>query len=55
MAGYYGGKVGDALEWLYNVFTAVPDILLIFAFAAVLGRGVDTVVLILALTGWTGL
>jgi len=55
LAGYYGGKVGDALEWLYNVFTAVPDILLIFAFAAVLGRGVDTVVLILALTGWTGL
>jgi oligopeptide transport system permease protein len=41
LAGYYGGKVGDALEWLYNVFTAVPDILLIFAFAAVLGRGVD--------------
>jgi ABC-type antimicrobial peptide transport system permease subunit len=46
---------GRLLEWLYNVFTAVPDILLIFAFAAVLGRGVGTVVLILALTGWTGL
>ena len=55
LAGFFGGKVGDFLEWLYNVFTAVPDILLIFAFAAVLGRGVDTVVLILALTGWTGL
>ena len=49
LAGFFGGKVGDFLEWLYNVFTAVPDILLIFAFAAVLGRGVDTVVLILAL------
>jgi len=55
LAGFFGGRVGDVLEWLYNVFTAVPDILLIFAFAAVLGRGVDTVVLILALTGWTGL
>ena len=55
LAGFFGGKVGDFLEWLYNVFTAVPDILLIFAFAAVLGRGVDTVVLILGLTGWTGL
>jgi peptide/nickel transport system permease protein len=53
-AGYFGGLVGDLLEWLYNVFTAVPGILLIFAFAAVFGRGVATVVLILALTGWTG-
>jgi peptide/nickel transport system permease protein len=55
LAGYLGGKVGDFLEWLYNVFTAIPDILLIFAFAAVFGRGVGTVVLILALVGWTGL
>jgi peptide/nickel transport system permease protein len=55
LGGFFGGKVGDFLEWLYNVFTAIPDILLIFAFAAVLGRGVDTVVLILGLTGWTGL
>ena len=55
LSGFFGAKVGDFLEWLYNVFTAIPDILLIFAFAAVLGRGVGTVVLILGLTGWTGL
>ena len=55
LAGYVGGKVGDFLEWLYNVFTSVPDILLIFAFAAVLGRGIDTVILILGLVGWTGM
>jgi len=55
LAGYFGGKLGDALEWLYNVFTAIPDILLIFAFAAVFGRGITTVVMILGLVGWTGL
>ncbi len=55
LAGFFGGKIGDFLEWLYNVFTAIPDILLILAFAAVLGRGVGTVVLILGLVGWTGL
>lgn len=54
-AGYVGGSVDDFLEWLYNVFTAIPDILLIFAFAAVLGRGMTTVVMILALVGWTGM
>lgn len=55
LSGYFGGKVGDALEWVYNVFTAIPTILLIFAFAAVVHRGVGSVVLILALTGWTGI
>ena len=54
-SGFFGGKVGDFLEWLYNVFEAIPGILLIFAFAAVFGRGILTVVLILGLTGWTGL
>lgn len=53
-AGFFGKRVDDLLEWLYNVFTAVPDILLIFAFAAVFGRGLGTVVLILGLTGWAG-
>jgi oligopeptide transport system permease protein len=55
LAGYVGGKLGDFLEWVYNVFTSIPDILLIFAFAAVLGRGIGTVVLILGLAGWTGM
>jgi peptide/nickel transport system permease protein len=55
LAGYFGGRMGDFLEWLYNVFTAIPDILLIFAFAAVFGKGLGTVVLILGLTGWTSL
>jgi oligopeptide transport system permease protein len=55
LAGFFGGKIGDFLEWLYNVFEAIPGILLIFAFAAVFGRGIFTVVLILGLTGWTGL
>ena len=53
--GYFGGKVGDLLEWVYNVFTAIPGILLIFAFAAVFGRGIGRSVLILGLAGWTGI
>lgn len=55
LGGFFGGRVGDALEWLYNVFTSIPSILLIFAFAAVTGRGVISVVIILGLTGWTGI
>jgi oligopeptide transport system permease protein len=54
LAGFFGGHVGDLVEWVYNVLTAVPEILLFFAFAAVFGRGISTLVLIMGLTGWTG-
>ena len=51
----FGGRWSDLLEWVYNVFTAIPSILLVFAFAAIFPRGVGAVVAILALTGWTGI
>jgi peptide/nickel transport system permease protein len=55
-AGYFGGRVDDFFNWLYSVFTAIPYLLLILAIAAVLNqKGTTTVVLILGLTGWTGI
>jgi peptide/nickel transport system permease protein len=55
-AGYYGGWIDDFINWLYSVFTSIPYLLLVLAIAAVLGqKGILTVVLILALTGWTGI
>ena len=63
ISGYMGGRIGDLLEWFYNIFTSIPYILLILAFAAVFSsspqlaafKGVPTVVAILAFTGWTGI
>jgi peptide/nickel transport system permease protein len=53
--------VNDALEWFYNVFTSIPYLLLIFAIIAVVkanpalqSQGLLTIVLVLGLTGWTG-
>ncbi len=46
MAGYWGGKVNDFLEWFYNIFTSIPYILLILAFAAVFKRALDTIIVI---------
>jgi peptide/nickel transport system permease protein len=54
-AGFLGGRVDDLLEWFYSVFTSIPGILLILAFAAVLRPGLLNIVLILGLTGWTGI
>jgi len=54
-SGYFGGVVDDLFNWFYSIFTSVPNLLLIMAVAAVLQhKGVSTIVLILALTGWTG-
>ncbi|MYN47113.1 ABC transporter permease subunit [Pseudoduganella sp. FT93W] len=55
LAGYWGGLVDALLNGLYNIFTAIPSVLMILAVAAVLQqKGVLTIVLILGLTGWTG-
>jgi len=60
-AGYWGGWVNDFLEWFYNIFTSIPYILLILAFAAVaqasgkFGKGILPIILILSFTGWTGI
>ena len=55
VAGYFGRWVDDAFNWFYSVFSSIPYLLLILAVAAVLQqKGVFTVILILGLTGWTG-
>ena len=55
IAGYFGKWVDDAFNWFYSVFNSVPYLLLILAVAAVLQqKGIITVILILGLTGWTG-
>ena len=55
IAGYFGDWVDDILNWFYNVFTSIPYLLLVLAIAAVLQqKGILSIVLILGLTGWTG-
>jgi peptide/nickel transport system permease protein len=55
LAGYHGGWIDDALNWFYSIFSSIPYLLLILAVAAVLQqKGIHTIILILGLTGWTG-
>ena len=55
-SGYYGRWADDFFNWLYSVFTSIPYLLLVLAVAAVLDqKGILTVILILGLTGWTGI
>lgn len=55
VAGYFGGWCDDFFNWFYSIFTSIPYLLLILSVAAVLQqKGITTIILILALTGWTG-
>lgn len=52
LAGFYGGRLEVWLMRITDVFLAFPGMLLAIAFAAVLGPGLNNLVLALSLTGW---
>lgn len=53
-AGFYGGWLDRVLMQVTDVFLAFPGILLAIAFAAVLGAGLNNLILALCLTSWVG-
>jgi peptide/nickel transport system permease protein len=54
LSGYCGGWIDQLLMRLVDILMAFPGILLAIAFTAVLGPGLDHVILALCLIGWTG-
>lgn len=54
VAGYYGGWVDRLLMQITDVFLAFPGILLAIAFAAVLGPGLNNLIMALCITSWVG-
>lgn len=54
IAGYFGGWVDRLLMHITDVFLAFPGILLAIAFAAVLGPGLNNLLLALCMTSWVG-
>jgi peptide/nickel transport system permease protein len=54
LSGYLGGWIDQLLMRFVDVVMAFPGILLAIAFTAVLGPGLDHVILALCLIGWTG-
>jgi peptide/nickel transport system permease protein len=54
ISGFYGGWIDRLLMQITDVFLAFPGILLAIAFAAVLGPGLNNLILALCLTSWVG-
>ncbi len=53
-AGYLGGWVDRVTSRVIEVFLAFPGILLAIAMAAMLGPGIENVIIALAAMGWVG-
>lgn len=54
LAGYLGGWTDRIIGRVIEVFLAFPGMLLAIAMAAVLGPGLDNVIIALAAMGWVG-
>lgn len=54
VAGYFGGRIDDAISRVIDVLMAFPGILLAIALVAVLGPSLVNVVLALSVIGWVG-
>jgi peptide/nickel transport system permease protein len=53
-SGYFGGWIDQSLMRLVDILMAFPGILLAIAFTAVLGPGLNHVIIALCIIGWTG-
>ncbi|HEW92363.1 MAG TPA: ABC transporter permease [Thermotogaceae bacterium] len=54
LSGYAGGWVDNLVMRIVDILLAFPGILLALAIVAILGPGIDHVILALTLTGWVG-
>jgi peptide/nickel transport system permease protein len=54
VAGYFGGRIDEAISRLIDILLAFPGLLLSIAMVAVLGPSLTNVVLALSLIGWVG-
>ena len=55
MAGYFGGWIDDAVQYVYTTLMSIPSILLMVAFMLMFGRGLTQLCIIMGITSWTGL
>ena len=53
-AGYFGGRIDDAVFFVMSVLASIPGLLLLIALIMVMGRGPVQVCVALGVTSWVG-
>jgi peptide/nickel transport system permease protein len=54
IAGYFGGRIDEAISRVIDILLAFPGLLLAIALVAVLGPSLTNVILALSVIGWVG-
>lgn len=54
VGGYYGGVPDSILMRITDLFLSMPTLPLMLIFAALFGKGVTNIILVLSILGWTG-
>lgn len=54
VGGYYGGVQDSILMRITDLFLSMPTLPLMLIFAALFGKGVMNIILVLSILGWTG-
>lgn len=54
VAGFFGGRLSDAIMRVTDIFLTIPDLILAMAFAAALGPGLMNVMIAVSLVWWPG-
>ena len=52
VAGYYGGRLDEVIMRVTDIFLAFPGLVLAVVITAVLGKGLNNVMIAIALVGW---
>jgi peptide/nickel transport system permease protein len=55
LAGFFGGWIDDAVQYVYTTLSSIPWILLVVCFVLVFGQGLVQLCVVMGLTGWVGL
>ena len=55
LAGYFGGRVDDAIVWLYSTFASIPQLLLLIALLTFMEKSMLNVLIVIGVTTWVGL
>jgi len=55
VAGFFGGWIDDAVQYVYSTLASVPWVLLVVAFMLVFGQGLVQLCVVMGLTGWVSL
>jgi peptide/nickel transport system permease protein len=55
LGGYYGGWIDDGIQYVYQVLSSIPGILLLIAMLMVMERGLWQLCIALGVTSWVGL